>query len=118
MKNLKSFSEISEKNWDKKIEDNATGALKEGHNDTDNYMFFANVMNIHRMCQSILEMDPMQVDAILQDGHGWATDHIATSKDDVEEVYNFLYADSQTKHDKEVEIEGDEEGMISDGENC
>jgi hypothetical protein len=90
--------------------------LKEGHNDTENYMFFANVMNIHRMCEAILEMDPMQVDAILQNGHGWATDHIATSKDDVEEVYNFLYADSQSNHD--TEEEGDVEGMVSDGANC
>jgi hypothetical protein len=110
MKNLKSFDEIRESY-------NSLPTVKEDHNEMENYMFFANVMNMHRMCEAILKMDPMQVDAILQNGHGWATDHIATSKDDVEEVYNFLYAESQSNHDTE-EVEGDEEGMISDGENC
>ena len=35
-------------------------------------------------------MDKNEVDKILSDGHGWATDHIATSKDDVEEVFNLF----------------------------
>jgi hypothetical protein len=38
----------------------------------------------------LIELDPVKVDAILTDGHGWALDHIATSVDDVEEVYHFL----------------------------
>ena len=109
MRNLKSFDEILKTK-------NVVSGVNEGHNEMENYMFFANVTNMHRMCQAILEMDPMQVDAILQNGHGWATDHIATSKDDVEEVYNFLYSESQMNHDHEEE--GDEEGMISDGESC
>jgi hypothetical protein len=109
MKNLKSFDEIQET---KKV----ASTVNEDHNEMENYMFFANITNMHRMCQAILEMDPMQVDAVLQNGHGWATDHIATSKDDVEEVYNFLYAESQSNHDHEEE--GDEEGMISDSGNC
>ena len=37
-----------------------------------------------------MEMDKDTVDEILSNGHDWASDHIATSKDDVEEVYNFL----------------------------
>lgn len=63
--------------------------LKENQ-ETQNYMFFANIENIHRMCEEILAMDKNMVDQMLSDGHDWATDHIATSKDDVEEVYNFL----------------------------
>ena len=35
-------------------------------------------------------LDPAMVDMVLSDGHDWANDHIATSKDDVEEVKNFL----------------------------
>ena len=27
---------------------------------------------------------------MIEDGHDWAADHIATSKDDVEEVYNWI----------------------------
>lgn len=64
--------------------------MNEAHDEAENYMFFANVSNIKRMCEEILEMDPNKVDTLLSEGHGWATDHIATSKDDVEEVYGFL----------------------------
>lgn len=38
----------------------------------------------------MLEMDEKEVDDMLTNGHNWALDHMATSKDDVEEVYNFL----------------------------
>ena len=35
-------------------------------------------------------MDKDKIEALLSNGHDWANDHIATSKDDVEEVYNFF----------------------------
>lgn len=85
--------------------------LGEDHNEPQNYMFFGNISNIKRMCEEILEMDPNKVDHILSDGHGWATDHIATSKDDVAEVYDFLKSTMDLHHE-------DEEGLIADGENC
>jgi len=56
----------------------------------DNYMFFQNLKTIKRVVDKMLEMDPEIIDMILSDGHDWANDHIATSKDDVEEVFNFL----------------------------
>jgi len=72
------------------------------HQEHTNYMFFANLQNIHRMCQEILAMDHDEIDHILTDGHNWALDHIATSKDDVEEVYGFL---KTHKHDHQEEEE-------------
>jgi len=63
--------------------------LKE-HQETQNYMFFGNLQTIKRLVDEMLEMDEAKVDAMLSDGHNWAVDHIATSKDDVEEVFNFL----------------------------
>ena len=60
------------------------------HQGHEHYMFFANLENMHRMCKEMLEMDKDKIDHILSDGHGWAVDHVSTSKDDVEEVYNFL----------------------------
>lgn len=63
--------------------------LKE-HQETQNYMFFGNLQTIKRLVDEMLEMDEAKVDAMLSDGHNWALDHIATSKDDVEEVFNFL----------------------------
>jgi hypothetical protein len=54
------------------------------------YMFFSNLKVIKNMAEEMLSMDPSQVDALLDDGHDWASDHVATSKDDVEEVCNWL----------------------------
>jgi 3-polyprenyl-4-hydroxybenzoate decarboxylase len=56
----------------------------------DNYMFFQNLKTIKQMVDELLKLDEKMVDGILASGHDWAEDHIATSKDDVEEVYNFL----------------------------
>ena len=64
--------------------------LKENCGETNNYMFFGNLKTIKRLVDEMLEMDEAEVDAILSNGHNWALDHIATSKDDVEEVFNFL----------------------------
>lgn len=58
--------------------------------ETQNYMFFANLKTIKRLVDKMLEMDQTQVDQIITNGHDWVSDHIATSKDDVEEVFNFL----------------------------
>lgn len=85
-------------------------SISESHDDTENYMFFANISNIKRMCEEILEMDPSMIDSKLTDGHGWAVDHIATSKDDVEEVYGFLKSSSALST-------GTENGLISDDNN-
>ena len=85
-------------------------SISENHDDTENYMFFANVSNIKRMCEEILSMDPAMVDSTLTKGHGWAVDHIATSKDDVEEVYGFLKSTFELGHNKE-------NGLISDDNN-
>ncbi len=58
--------------------------------ETKNYMFFSNLETIKRLVDEMLEMDEKEVDDTLTNGHNWASDHIATSKDDIEEVYNFL----------------------------
>lgn len=55
-----------------------------------NYMFFSNLKAIKGMVEGMLAMDPAQVDAMLDDGHDWASDHISTSRDDMEEVHNWL----------------------------
>ena len=54
------------------------------------YMFFQNLKTIKQMVDEMLKLDEKMVDGILASGHDWAEDHIATSKDDVEEVHNFL----------------------------
>ena len=58
--------------------------------DNTNYMFFQNLKTIHHAIGELLNMDPSKIDSLLSNGHAWAVDHIATSADDVEEVYHFL----------------------------
>ena len=66
-------------------------SITEGANDNlENYMFFGNLKTIKNHVEEMLLMDPTAVDTILKDGHSWAVDHIATSKDDIEEVAHFL----------------------------
>ena len=55
-----------------------------------NYMFFQNLKEIRDNIDTLLSMDQQEVDRILSDGHGWALEHMATAKDDVEEVTSFL----------------------------
>lgn len=52
-------------------------------------MFFGNLQTMKRLIDKMLEMDESKIDEMLKE-HNWALDHIATSKDDVEEVFNFL----------------------------
>lgn len=84
----------------------------EKHHESQNYMFFGNLETIHRLVGLMLEMEPSQVDRILQD-HSWAVDHIATSKDDIEEVANFFI--NETEENDEVE-EFDHEHYMEEGE--
>jgi hypothetical protein len=55
-----------------------------------NYMFFGNLETIKRNIEELLSLDQERVDSILKNGHEWAVDHIASSMDDIQEVYNFL----------------------------
>lgn len=62
-----------------------------------NYMFLGNLKTIKRQIDELIQMDPIKVDSILKDGHNWAVDHIASSADDIQEVYNFLKNGTGTK---------------------
>ena len=66
-----------------------------------NYMFFQNLKTIHHAISDLLEMDPHKVDQMLNNGHAWAVDHIASSADDVEEVYHFLESQCGCDHSDE-----------------
>jgi hypothetical protein len=79
-------------------------SLKE-HKETNNYMFFGNLQTIKRLVDEMLEMDETELDAILSE-HNWALDHIATSKDDVEEVFNFLAGHESPKSAEEKPLLG------------
>jgi hypothetical protein len=60
------------------------------NSEAGNYMFFGNLKIIKKYVDAMLQMNPDQVQKILSNGHDWAADHVATSKDDVQEVGDFL----------------------------
>ena len=85
MKNIKFFEEFGSNDFPQ-------GEIHENHegHELDNYMFFQNLHTLKNAIDELMELDPHEVDQILTNGHGWALDHIATSVDDVEEVYHFM----------------------------
>jgi hypothetical protein len=85
MKNIKFFEEFESSDF-------SQGEIHENHegHELNNYMFFQNLHTLKNAIDELLELDPHEVDQILTNGHGWALDHIATSVDDVEEVYHFM----------------------------
>ena len=81
----------------KLIREEIQNTLGENHS-SNNYMFFENLKTLKHAIDEMLTMDKEKVDQILEDGHGWAIDHIATSTDDVEEVYHFLTNKDEIGH--------------------
>jgi len=55
-----------------------------------NYMFFNNLNTIKTAIEALMQLDPEMVDQILSSEHDWASDHIATSKDDIQDVTDFF----------------------------
>lgn len=67
-----------------------TNSLYEAKHETDNYMFFSNLKQIHRQCEMLLKMDHQMIDDILTNGHDWAADHITEAKTNMDQVFDFL----------------------------
>ena len=89
--------------------------------ESQNYMFWQNLKTIHHASGELLGMDQAKVDAMIANGHAWAVDHIATSSDDIEEVYHFLEANLEYNGDTESGYSdeyGSVEGVqVHEGEN-
>jgi hypothetical protein len=73
------------------------------HHEHQYYMFFENLQTIKRCIEEIMSLDETEIDEILASGHDWASDHISTAKEDVEQVHNFLV--NNTKHEDQMEHE-------------
>jgi hypothetical protein len=106
MKNIKFFEEFESTDF-------SQGEIHENHegHELDNYMFFQNLHTLKNAIDELMELDPHEVDQILTNGHGWALDHIATSVDDVEEVYHFMANSIEMGYHGDEEQHGGEEEM-------
>jgi hypothetical protein len=67
----------------------------------ENYMFLQNLKTIKQHVDMLLSRSPEELDEILKE-HDWASDHIATAKDDIEEVCNF-FTNGYVNEGKEME---------------
>mgnify|MGYP003475596819 CR=1 FL=1 len=90
---MKKFKDFVEENYSYRSTsiDNSDGVIipvKE--EETEEYMFFSNLKAIKRQVDELLSIDSKLIIERLKNGHERAVDHIATSKDDVSEVYEFL----------------------------
>ena len=59
-----------------------------------NYMFFANLENIVRFCEDILDMDEQEIDELLTNGHNWAEDHVSAALENIQQVYDWIYSEA------------------------
>ena len=91
MKNTVRLSEVQLINLIRK-------SIKEQEN--DRYMFFSNLEQIHRQTGLMLEMDENELHEILENGHDWAQDHIATAKESIDQVFDFFM--NETKGDDDM----------------
>lgn len=104
---------------------NLNELLGEGGDEEGNptrYMFFSNLQQMQRQAGLLLDLDEGKIEAILNSGHDWAADHIATAKESFDQVFDFLMnetEDGNTEDDdysewsEPMELQGDVQ--ISDG---
>jgi hypothetical protein len=62
-------------------------------------MFFSNLQQIKRQCEILLEMDPQQIDEIINEGgHDWADDHVTEAKNNMDQVFDFLMNETKKEY--------------------
>jgi nitrogen fixation/metabolism regulation signal transduction histidine kinase len=64
--------------------------LQEAEHENDRYMFFSNLEQIKRQADMLLEMDKDVLHQILENGHDWAQDHVATAKENMDQIFDFF----------------------------
>jgi hypothetical protein len=88
--------------------------LMETRQESQRYMFFSNLEQMKRQCETLLEMDKSEIEQILDYGHDWAQDHIAEAKNNMDQVFDFLM--NETKGgDMSSEMDMEDDDMIEEG---
>lgn len=91
--------------YDVELEDEEDNLLEQEEPETDRYMFFSNLEQIHRQTGILLEKDSEMISGILENGHDWAQDHIATAKESIDQVFDFLMNEEKGDGDDDFEDE-------------
>ena len=89
--------------------------LNETHDDdSSRYMFFSNLEQMKRQCELLLNLDKNEVTELLENGHDWAQDHIAESKNNLDQVFDFIM-NEKSKMEQYVDYEDINEGRKKTG---
>jgi hypothetical protein len=76
---------------------------------TDRYMFFSNLEQMHRQTELLLDLDHNEVESILDNGHDWAQDHIAEAKNNLDQVFDFIMNETNDPNDRSDDFLNEEE---------
>jgi len=85
--------------------------LREEAYESSRYMFFSNLEQMRRQCDLLLDLDRNMVESILENGHDWAQDHIAESKNTLDQVFDFIMNQSK-KDGMELSMNIDDKDMV------
>ena len=88
--------------------------LMETRQESQRYMFFSNLEQMKRQCETLLEMDKSEIEQILDHGHDWAQDHIAEAKNNMDQVFDFLMNEMKGG-DMSSEMGMEDDDMIEEG---
>ena len=81
----------------------------ETRQESQRYMFFSNLEQMKRQCETLLEMDKSEIEQILDHGHDWAQDHVAEAKNNMDQVFDFLMNEMKGGDmSSEMDMEDDE----------
>ena len=68
---------------------------------TNNYMFFSNLKQMKRQIELLMELDELEIEGILENGHDWAEDHIAVAKNNLDQVFDFMMNETDCDCDED-----------------
>ena len=94
---------------------------EEGEERSSRYMFFSNLEQIHRQAVMLLGMDENMLEQILDNGHDWAQDHIAESKNNMDQVFDFIMNKTKEPQDNPVvenNLLKNDKLITENGKNC
>ena len=66
--------------------------------EVENYMFFQNLEIMKKNIEMLMSLDPNKVDSTLQNGHDWASDHIAVAAENIDQVTKFLTTTNESSY--------------------
>jgi hypothetical protein len=82
--------------------------------ETQRYMFFSNLEQMHRQIGLLLDLDKSEIESILDDGHDWAQDHIAEAKNNMDQVFDFLMNETKSGDMWKSEEMTEDDNIIDD----